>query len=555
MEKIWLKSYPADVPEMINPDQYSSVSAILDETVKQYGDRPASKCLGHTITYRSMKEQSMQFAAYLQSEGFKKGDRLAIMLPNVTQFLICMYGALRAGIVVVNINPLYTERELEYQLKDAEVDTIVVLANFAHTVQLALPFVKLKRVIVTQLGDCHPPLKSKIINFMLKYVKKAVKSYKIPQAVTYKKVMNKAKKLKFTPVNVTGDDLAFLQYTGGTTGVSKGAMLNHRNMVANVEQAFMWIKSCFDIGHEKVAVVLPLYHIFSLVANALVFARAASVCILIPNARDLDGLVKDFRHENFSILMGVNTLLNALLSKKAFREADLSALKLVIAGGMALQKAVADKWEKVTGTMALEGFGLTETSPITCINPLGTTDYTGSIGLPVPSTEVMIIDDNENELPLGEVGELCFRGPQVMQGYWQRPEESAKVFFGDGWLKTGDIAKLDEKGYVYIVDRKKDMIDVAGFNVYPNEVEGVIALCLGVREVAVVGVPNRITGEVVKAYIVKDKEDLTKGDIIAFCKEKLVNYKIPKRFEFVEELPKNNVGKILRRVLRDNNKG
>jgi long-chain acyl-CoA synthetase len=551
MEKVWLKNYPKGIPENINPDIYPSVTAMFDETVKHYGERPAVQCLEHTLDYQTLYEESVVFAAYLQSVGFKKGDRLALMMPNITQYLICMYGALRAGVIVVNINPLYTERELEYQLKDADVDTVVVMANFASTVELALPFVKLKRVIVTEVADCHPWMKSKIINFAVKYVKKAVKAYRIPQAVSYKSVMRKGRSQVFQPVDVQGDDIAFLQYTGGTTGIAKGAMLSHRNIIANVEQSFAWIKPKFTIGHERVAVILPLYHIFSLVANALIFARAASLCVLIPNPRDLKNLVQAFADNHFTALMGVNTLFSTLLNRKTFRNLDLHELKIIIAGGMALHEAVAKKWNKITGSTILEGFGLTETSPITCINPLDATGYNGSIGLPISSTEVMIIDDEENELPLGEAGELCFRGPQVMQGYWKHPEESARVFFGDGWVKTGDVAKVDDQGYVYIVDRKKDMIDVAGFNVYPNEVESVVALCPGVREVAVVGVEHPVTGEAVKAFIVKDYDTLTKGDIIAFCKEKLVGYKLPKRVAFVDELPKNNVGKILRRVLRE----
>ncbi len=551
MEKIWLQHYPEEIPADINPRAYSSVMAMFDQTVKTYGSRPAVTAFGVTLNYLELSKKSQQLAAYFQSIGLKKGDRVALMMPNVIQYLISLYAALRAGLVVVNVNPLYTERELEHQLGDAQPRAIIVLENFAKTVEQALPRLSIEQVIIARIGDMQPLPKSILTNWVVKRVKKAVPEYEIPGAITFTKALAVGRRCKFAPVELGLDDLAFLQYTGGTTGVSKGAMLTHGNIVANIEQAFAWLKPQLRLGYERSGVILPLYHVFSLLANAFVFMRAGSCCVLIANPRDVPALIESFRRERFTVLMVVNTLVNTLLGREAFRELDLSELRVVIAGGMALQGAVAKRWLDLTGVPILEGFGLTEASPITCINPVTATHrYNGSIGLPVPSTEVMVVDDDGCELVQGEEGELCFKGPQIMQGYWNMPEETARVLFNNGWLKTGDIGRVDEKGFVYIVDRKKDMIDVAGFNVYPNEVEGIIAHHPGVSEVAIIGEPHQITGEMVKAYIVKEDKSITKADIIAFCKENLVSYKVPKRIEFCEGLPKNNVGKVLRRVLR-----
>jgi long-chain acyl-CoA synthetase len=552
MEKNWLAHYPKHVPHEINPDVYRSINHMFDETLKISALRPAASCLGVTINYKELHHKSMQFASFLQNKlGMKKGNRIAIMMPNVIQFLIAMYGALRAGLTVVNVNPLYTERELEYQLCDAQVDTIVVLESFAHTVELTHKKYPLKNIIITKIGDMHPRAKGTLMNIAMKRLKKAIKPYKLPKAMSFRKALRQGARLPFAPVEVMGDDLAFLQYTGGTTGVSKGAMLSHRNMVANVEQAYTWISSHFQLQHDRALVVLPLYHVFSLLANALIFLRMGSECVLVPNARDINSVVEAFKTHRCTTLMGVNTLFNALLAKESFRACDFSELKIIIAGGMALQEAVAKKWHKLTGAPIVEGFGLTEMSPITCINPLEMDEFNGAIGLPVSSTEAKIVNDAGEELPMGEAGELCFRGPQVMQGYWRKEDETDKVMLPEGWLRTGDIATMDEKGYVFIVDRKKDMIDVAGYNVYPNEVEDVLMHHPAVKEVAVVGIPNRVTGEMVKAFVVTDEAELNKADLVAFCKENLVSYKIPRRFEQCAELPKNTVGKVLRRVLRD----
>jgi len=551
MQKIWLKNYPAQVPAEVNTQSFSSLLDMFLTSVKQYADRPAAECMGTSFTYTQLYEKSRQFAAYLQSIGLKKGDRFAIMMPNCLQYLVALYGAFMAGLIIVNVNPLYSERELAYQLQDAGAKAILVFANVANTLAKVVPQLNFSQIIVTELGDLHSWPKSWIINFIIKKIKKAVPAFHFQKSISFTKAMQLGAKKNWQPVELTQNDLAFLQYTGGTTGVAKGAMLSHGNMVANVEQAFFWMKHYFKLGHERVAVLLPLYHIFSLLANALVFMRAGSLNVLVPNPRDTDAVIETFQKHRFTVLMGVNTLFNNLLAKESFRALDFSELHIIIAGGMALQKAVAERWYQVTKTPIREGFGLTEASPITCINPMNIFAYNGSIGLPIPSTEVKIVDEEKNELPLGEVGEFCVRGPQVMQGYWHKPEETAKVLSADGWLYTGDMARVDEEGFVHIVDRKKDMIAVAGFNVYPNEVENIIAQHPQVKEVAVIGVPHPVTGEAVKAFVVCHSEGLTKAELMAFCRQQLVSYKVPRRIEFCTELPKNNVGKVLRRLLRE----
>lgn len=551
MEKIWLREYPKGVKHEINPDAYPSLVEVFTESCKRFSDKPAFANMDLSITFRALEEKTRYFAAYLQTVvGLQKGARVAIMLPNVLPYPIAMFGALRGGYTVVNVNPLYTARELEYQLKDSGAEAIVILANFAHTLERVLSKTHVKTVIVTQLGDLFPFPKSLLVNFVVRYIKKMVPAWNIPQAVPFLNILAEGKLRTFKPVSVTGADIAFLQYTGGTTGVSKGAMLTHRNMVANIEQAYEWVKPKIKEGNEIIITALPLYHIFALTANCLVFMKCGALNVLITNPRDINGFVKELAKYPFTAITGVNTLFNALLNHPDFAKLNFSCLSIALGGGMAVQHAVAERWKKVTGVVLLEAYGLTETAPAACINPLDLKDFNGSIGLPLPSTEFAVLDENGKELPIGERGELCIRGPQVMKGYWQSPEATAKSIMPNGWLRTGDIAKADNKGYFYIVDRKKDMILVSGFNVYPNEIEDVVALHPGVLEVAAVGVPDAHSGEVVKAFIVKKDQSLTEQDVIAYCRENLTGYKVPRFVEFRTELPKSNVGKILRRELR-----
>jgi len=555
LESIWLKNYPQGVPAEIDPNKFPSIVHVFKNTVAQYANRPAVANLRTVLSYQELDEVSDAFAAFLQKIlKLQKGDRLAIMLPNLIQYMVVLYGAFKAGLTVVNVNPLYTADELVYQLQDSGAETIVVLANFAKTVQQALGRVKIKNIVVTEVGDAFAAIKSILVNFVVKHIKKMVPAFSIPQAIKYRKAIQQGKHLTLDLIELTGKDLAFLQYTGGTTGVAKGAMLSHRNMVANIEQAFNWMLPFIECGHEIVVTPLPLYHIFSLLANCLVFMRAGSLNLLITNPRDIDGFIKELKSYKFTSMTGVNTLFNALANNKKFKTADFSCLKVVLGGGMAIQRAVADKWQKITGVHLLEAYGLTETCPAVTINPLTLKQYNGSIGLPIPSTQIKILDEDGHEVSIGERGELCIKGPQVMEGYWNMPAETNKVMLPDGWLKTGDIAKVDEEGFVYIVDRKKDMVVVSGFNVYPNEVEDIIALHPGVLEVAVIGMLSEKTGEALKAFVVKKDPSLTKEDIITFCREHLTAYKIPKIYEFRNELPKSNVGKILRRALRNEEK-
>ncbi|MCD9026899.1 long-chain fatty acid--CoA ligase [Luteimonas sp. BDR2-5] len=551
-QRPWLASYPAGIPAEIDPGQYSSVPAVLEEAIAHYRDRPAFSNMGRTITYGELDALSRDFAAYLLGElKLKKGDRVAIMMPNCLQYPIATFGVLRAGLTVVNTNPMYTARELRHQLVDSGAAAILVMDNFGKTVQDVLPDTEVKQVITTGLGDLLGFPKGPIVNFVLKYVKKMVPDYTIHGAVRFRDTLALGRKHQLPDVAIGPDDIAFLQYTGGTTGVAKGAMLTHRNLVANMQQASAWVGTNVKPGQETIITALPLYHIFALTANGLVFMKFGAKNILITNPRDMPGFVKELKREPFTAITGVNTLFNGLLNTPGFDEIDFSRLHLTLGGGMAVQRAVAERWKQVTGNTLVEAYGLTETSPAACINPMTLPEYNGSIGLPVPSTEACIKDEDGRQLPVGEVGELCIRGPQVMKGYWQRPEDTAEAIDADGWLHTGDMARMDEKGFFYIVDRKKDMILVSGFNVYPNEVEDVIAMMPGVLEVAAIGVPDEKSGEAVKVVIVKKDSALTADQVKAHAREHLTGYKHPRIVEFRKELPKTNVGKILRRELRD----
>lgn len=552
MEKVWLKSYPQGVPAEINPDQYKSLVDIFEQTCKQYQNLPAFYNLGVTLTFQEIYTLSEAFAAYLQSVlNLKKGDRLAIMMPNLLQYPVVLFGALRAGLTVVNVNPLYTPPELIHQLRDSGAEVIVVLTNFLGTVKEALPETHLKHVIVSNMGDLFPQPKAFLINFYLKYIKKKIPNVKIPQAMSFKNALTKGKQLTFKPVEVTNQDIAFLQYTGGTTGVAKGAMLTHRNLVANVMQAEAWFNPILERGKESIITALPLYHIFSLTANCLFIFKTGGLNILITNPRDLPQMISEMGKFKFTAITAVNTLFNGLLKHPKFAKLDFSQLKLALGGGMAVQYAVAEKWHELTGMPILEAYGLTETSPCVTVNPTTSTHYNETVGLPVSSTDIIILNDEGKEVGFNQSGELAIKGPQVMYGYWHNPIETQKIFTKDGWLLTGDIASVDEKGFVRILERKKDMILVSGFNVYPNEIEDVIARLQGVKEVAIVGVPDEGSGEVVKAYVVKEDPTLTTNDILRYCHKNLTGYKIPKFIEFTQELPKSNVGKILRRALRN----
>jgi len=551
MDRIWLKSYPAGIPADIDVDEFASIGAMFEKSVREFGSRTAFINMDKAVSYAELDRLTRDFAAYCQSLGLKRGARVAVMMPNVLQNPVCIFGALRAGFTVVNCNPLYTPRELEHQLNDSGAEAIVVVENFAHVLQEVVAMTRIRHVVVTGLGDMLGTFKGGLVNFVVRHVKKLVPAFSLPQAISFKAALSRGAAVTFTPVAVGHDDIAFLQYTGGTTGVSKGAMLSHGNIIANLQQAHAWLKPFLAEGREIIITALPLYHIFALTANCLTFIKLGATNVLITNPRDIPGFVKELAKYPFTTITGVNTLFNALLHDPGFAKLDFSKLNISLGGGMAVQRAVAEKWKQVTGNALIEAYGLTETSPAATINPLNLTAYNGSIGLPVPSTEVAIRDDEGRDLPLGEAGELCVRGPQVMKGYWNRPDETAKVIMADGFLRTGDVAVMDEKGFIRIVDRKKDMILVSGFNVYPNEVEAVVAMHPGVLEVAAVGVPDEKSGEAVKIFVVKRDASLTAEAIIAYCRENLTGYKVPKQVEFRSELPKTNVGKILRRALRD----
>lgn len=552
MEKPWLNEYEAGVPHEINPETYNSIPELLEESFEKFAKKPAFHCMGKTLTYSEMDYLSRKFASYLQNNlGLKKGDRVAIMMPNILQYPVALFGILRAGMVAVNVNPLYTARELEHQLKDSGAKTIIIFENSASVLAEIIDNTPVEHVLVTQIGDMLKFPKSLLVNFVIKHVKKMVPKWNLKNSIPFLKAVDEGDESKYSRVEITNNETAFLQYTGGTTGVSKGAELTHRNIVANLTQAKAWISNKTEEGKEIIITPLPLYHIFSLTANCFTFSTIGALNVLITNPRDIPGFIKELKNWNFTALTGVNTLFNGLLNNPEFANVDFSSLKLTLGGGMAVQRAVAEKWKNVTKTPLIEAYGLTETSPAACINPMDLADYNGSIGLPVSSTDVCIKDDDENTLAPGEIGELCIKGPQVMRGYWNRPEETAKVMTADGFFKTGDIGIMDEKGFFKIVDRKKDMILVSGFNVYPNEVEDVIITHPKVFECAAVGAPDPKSGEVVKLFVVKNDESLTEEELKAFCKENLTGYKVPKIYEFRADLPKSNVGKILRKDLRD----
>ena len=553
MERIWLKSYPAGMPADITWHDNKSVGEVFEKSCRQFADRPAFHCMGKTLSFGEIDKKSRDFAAWVQSKGLPKGSRVAIMMPNCLQYPIALFGTLRAGYTVVNVNPLYTARELEHQLKDSGAEVIVILENFANTLEEVLPRTPVKHVVVAALGD-QLGVKGLIVNFVVRNVKKMVPAFELPNAQRFNDVLGQGAGMPMKPFEVGHDDIAFLQYTGGTTGVSKGAMLTHSNILANIEQAAGNLVHALGGDVPVIITALPLYHIFSLTVNCLLMAKMGGLNILITNPRDIPAFVKELGKHKYNMITGVNTLFNAFLNNPEFHKLDFSAVKICVGGGMAVQKAVADRWKQVTGKVLLEGYGLTETSPCATMNPASLTDYNGSIGLPLPSTMIEIRDDNKQPVPVGQSGEICIKGPQVMKGYWQRPDETAKVLGPDGFLYTGDVGVMDEKGFVRIVDRKKDMILVSGFNVYPNEIEQVVAMHPGVLEVAAIGVPDEHSGEVPKLFIVKKDPALTEKDIMEHCKEQLTGYKRPKYVEFRTELPKTNVGKILRRALRDEKK-
>ena len=546
----WFAQYPEGVPETINPEKYKSIVTMLEESISKFGDHVAFENMGKTITYSEVDEYSTQFASYLQNvAGLKKGDRIAIQMPNLLQYPVALFGALKAGLIVVNTNPLYTPREMQHQFKDSGSVAIVIVANFAHNLEEIIRDTPIKTVIITELGDMMGGFKKWLVNFVVKKIKKMVPAYNLPQAVSFQTVLNEGKKHSFEKPDIQLKDNAFLQYTGGTTGVSKGATLTHRNICANVIQCDEWFLDT-DEGNELVVTALPLYHIFALTVNCFLMFNIGAHNLLITNPRDMPGFIKELKKHKMSVFTAVNTLFNGLLNNPEFANVDFSKLKYTIGGGMAVQNFVADKWKEVTGKPLAEGYGLSETSPLVTCNPLDGTERKGTIGLPAPSTEVSIRDEQGVEVPMGERGEICCRGPQVMPGYWQRPSETASTFFDD-WFRTGDIGVMDNEGFVKIVDRMKDMILVSGFNVYPNEVEDVMADHDKILEVAVIGVPDDRTTEAVKAFVVKNDPSLTEDEVIAFCKENMTNYKRPKYIEFTDELPKSNVGKILRRKLRE----
>ncbi|HSO07841.1 MAG TPA: long-chain-fatty-acid--CoA ligase [Pelomicrobium sp.] len=553
MERIWLKEYSPGVPAEADMKQFESIKHILETSCRRFGDLPAYSSMGATLTYADLDRLSAAFGAYLQRDlKLAPGDRVAIMMPNVLQYPIALFGVLRAGFTVVNVNPLYTARELQHQLADSGAKVIVVMENFARTLQDVLAQTPVKHVITTQIGDMLPGAKRLLVNLVVKHVKKMVPDWRIAGAVDFRQALSVGGGRSLDDVNVSHDDLAFLQYTGGTTGVAKGAMLTHGNMVANVQQCSAWMAPFLKEGEELMVTPLPLYHIFSLTVNCLLFMKAGGRNHLIANPRDIPNFIKDVKSLQFTAMTAVNTLYNALLNNPAITEVDTSRLKLCMGGGMAVQRPVAERWKKVLGVPIIEGYGLTETAPVACVNPLHVREFTGKIGLPVPSTEVSIRDDQGREVPRGEVGEICIRGPQVMKGYWNRPEETAKVMTPDGFFRTGDMGDMDEKGYVRITDRKKDMVLVSGFNVYPNEVEDVIAMHDKVLESAVIGIPDAHSGEQVIAVVVKKDPSLTAEELIKHCREHLTGYKVPKQVIFRDEaLPKTNVGKVLRRLLRD----
>ena len=551
MKKIWTKNYPKGVIEDVNMNQYSSFVDLFNESFKKFSDDIAFENMGKSITYKELDKLSKNFSNFLIHElKLKKGDRLAIQSPNVLQYPVALFGALRSGIVVVNTNPLYTPDEMRHQFKDSGCKAILILSNFAHNLEKVILDTDIKHVIISSMGDMLGAVKGTLVNFVVKYVKKMVPNYSLPGHYSYKEAISKGGKYNYSQVSIESKDIAFLQYTGGTTGVSKGAMLSHKNVISNVIQVSSWMDIMLEEKKEIVITALPLYHIFALVCNALVMFKYGARNILITNPRDMDGFVKELSNYKFSIITGVNTLFNGLLNNKNFNNLDFSQLKVAFGGGMAVQDVVANQWKSVTGCPLVEGYGLTETSPVVTINPLDGTNKVGTIGLPIPKTDIKFVDDKNKEVPEGERGEICVGGPQVMEGYWKRENDTKEIIKG-GWLYTGDIGVIDKDGFIKIVDRKKEMVLVSGFNVFPNEVEHVISSHPKVLEVGVIGVPDKKTTEAVKAVIVKKDESLTEDEIKVYCKEKLTNYKCPKHIGFSDELPKSNVGKILRRIIKE----
>ena len=551
MEKVWLKSFPPGVEFEINPDKYNSLAEMFTKYTALYKDNTAFINMDVSITYQELAEQATAFASYLQQTlGLKKGDKFAIMIPNTLQYPIALFGALMAGLTVVNVNPLYTARELQHQLKDSEAKAILILENFAHVLESVIQDTLIENVVLTQVGDRLGALKGFVINSVLKYVKKQVPSYTLHNTVRFNDVLAKGRTLEFLPVDINGEDLAFLQYTGGTTGPSKGVMLSHRNLIANIEQSNAATKNVYKANEEFLITALPLYHVYALTSNCLCFLPFGGTNLLITNPRDMKNFVKELAKYPFTAITGVNTLFNTLLHTPGFDQLDFSHLKLGFGGGMSVQRPVAELWQKVTGARLLEGYGLTECSPLVTMNPYDQDSFDGSIGLPAPSTDVKLVDDNGEEVAAGEPGEMWVKGPQVMSGYYNRPEATAEVL-KDGWLATGDIATMDENGFFKIVDRKKDMIIVSGFNVFPNEIEEVLVMHDGILEAAAIGVPHDATGEKIKVFIVKKDKNLTEQDVFDHCNEMLTNYKRPRIVEFMDELPKSNVGKVLRKMLRD----
>lgn len=555
MDKLWLKSYPAGVPAEIDITQYQSLVQVFEESFKRYAKRDAYVCMNKRLTYADVDERSLQFGAYLQSLALEPGSRIALMMPNVLAYPIAIAAVLRAGYIVVNINPLYTARELKHQLNDSGAAAIVILENFATTLEAVIHETQIQHSIVVDMGDLLGFFKGVIVNFVVRHVKNLIPPYSLPEAIPFKQALNIGAKMRFRSVELTRASVAFLQYTGGTTGVSKGAMLSHGNIIANVLQSDAWLQPALNkepkVDQLVIVCALPLYHIFALTACCLVGTRLGAMNILVTNPRDIDGFVKTLAKFQINMLPAVNTLYNALLNHPDFSALDFSRLKVSNGGGMAVQKAVADRWMKITGCPIAEGYGLSETSPIATCNPADAVEYNGTIGLPFPSTDIAILDDTGNAVPVGEAGEVAIRGPQVMLGYWNQPKETLNVMTTDGFFKSGDIGVMDERGYVRIIDRKKDMILVSGFNVYPNEIEAVVSAHPAVLECACVGVPDPVSGEAVKLFVVRKDATLTSSLLMDYCREQLTAYKKPKYIEFRSELPKTNVGKILRRELRD----
>ncbi len=550
MDKIWLKSYPPDVPAEVDTSRFSSLLELFTHAFESYPDKVAFISMGKSMTYGALQEASAHFAAWLQSIGLQRGDRVALMMPNLLQYPVALLGTLRAGCVVVSCNPLYTPRELEHQLKDSGAKAIVIVENFAHTLQAVLPRTLIEHIVVTPMGEMLG-LKGHVVNFVVRHVKKMVPAYDLPRTINFQTALARGRAHGFTAVTSTKEDLAFLQYTGGTTGISKGAMLTHGNIIANVTQAHAWIRSAVREGQELIVTALPLYHVFALTANFLMFLKIGATNLLIVNPRDIPGFVKEWGQYPITVMTGVNTLFAALLNDPQFRRLNFSSLRITLGGGMAVQAPVAEQWRQVTGVTLLQAYGLTETSPAATINPMNQHKFNGSIGLPIPSTDCSIRDDNGAEVPLGVIGEICLRGPQVMKAYWQRPDETAGAFYSDGFLRTGDLGYINEEGYVYLVDRKKDMILVSGFNVYPSEVEEAVALHAGVLFVAAIGVPDVHSGEAVKIFVVRKDPSLTEAMLREHCRTVLTGYKLPKYIEFRDDLPRTNVGKILRRALKE----